>query len=178
MENKSTHFNRRVGPWLFLTLVVLLFVPCLLIAQRPGFFEMVDSYTNDFPTVTPKLLENEWSSGAVLLLDAREPSEYRVSRIPGARFIGVSLNYEKIRESTPLDTPIVVYCSVGARSQDVAIRLKAMGYTNIRNMYGGIFYWAGLGFPMEDHQGNRTIQVHGYNTEWGKWVWNATAVYE
>jgi rhodanese-related sulfurtransferase len=178
MENKPMNVNSSMQLWFLLILGVLISTPCLLSAQRLGFFEMVDTYTTDFLTVTPKLLEKEWSSGDVLLLDAREQNEYRVSRIPGAIFIGVSMNYEIIMGSTPLDSPIVVYCSVGARSQDVAMRLKALGYTNIRNLYGGIFYWAGLGLPMEDHEGNRTIQVHGYDAEWGKWVWNAIAVYE
>ena len=40
------------------------------------------------------------------------------------------------REST-----IVVYCSVGYRSEKIAEELDKLGFTNVSNLYGGIFEW-------------------------------------
>jgi len=42
------------------------------------------------------------------------------------------------------------------------------GFTNVYNLYGSIFDWVEKGYPLENAEGNSTLQVHTYNQRWGK----------
>ena len=46
----------------------------------------------------------------------------------------------KPSESFPADTPILVYCAVGARAALAGVTLKELGFTNVRNL-GGFKDW-------------------------------------
>jgi rhodanese-related sulfurtransferase len=115
---------------------------------------------------------------SALFLDARAPAEFAVSRIPGARHVG----YERFDLASvaglPREQPLVVYCSVGYRSEKVAEQLKAAGFSRVYNLYGGIFEWANEGKPLVDSQGAPTQRVHGYSRSWGIWLREGEAVYE
>ena len=104
-----------------------------------------------------------------LFLDAREPKEFEVSHLEGAKSIGYDKLDFSALEGTSQDQPIVVYCSIGYRSNEVAAKLVEKGYSNVYNMYGGIFYWINHDKPLVDRQGI-TEKVHGYNRLWSKWV--------
>jgi len=71
----------------------------------------------------------------------------------------------------------VVYCSVGVRSEIIAHRIIEKGYTNVYNLYGGIFEWKNNGFQVMDTLGNTTEKVHTYNKEWSKWLTKGEKVY-
>ncbi len=102
-----------------------------------------------------------------LIIDARSGEEYAVSHIKSAQHIDVdNLNLVELREVT-LDTPIVVYCSVGYRSAIVSQKLSSAGYQNVFNLNGGIFQWANQGYPIFQNQHQVEI-VHPYNSIWGK----------
>ena len=81
------------------------------------------------------------SSGA-LLLDVRTEDEFNDSHIPGAVF----LPYDEINAASAakliktLDTPIVVYCRSGRRSDIAAKTLIKLGYTKVRDL-GSITNW-------------------------------------
>ena len=101
-----------------------------------------------------------------LLLDARSPAEYEVSHIADATRVdpgGDALDPTGI----PLDTPIVVYCSVGYRSAAVVRRLDDAGFTRVYNLQGGIFEWANEGRPVE-RDGVVVHEVHPYSGVWGR----------
>jgi rhodanese-related sulfurtransferase len=105
------------------------------------------------------------------LLDSREPAEFDISHIPSAIFVGYKqFNPESIR-NIPKDQPIVIYCSVGVRSEKIGRRLIDMGYQNVKNLYGGIFEWVNCGLPVENSRG-RTRDIHAYNRFWSKWITN------
>jgi 3-mercaptopyruvate sulfurtransferase SseA len=72
--------------------------------------------------------------------------------------------------SIPKDTEIIVYCSVGFRSGSVAKKLIKNGYTNVLNLYGGLFEWSNQELPLVDNDGKPTLKIHTYNKKWGKWV--------
>ena len=112
-----------------------------------------------------------------LLLDARPAEEYDVSHIAGARRVGYG-DFELSRvKDLPKDTAIVVYCSVGYRSERVTDKLLKAGFTNVRNLYGGIFEWVNTGHPVVDDSGKRTDRVHVYNKSWSRWVTQGVKVY-
>lgn len=102
------------------------------------------------------------------LLDTREPDEYHISHLPGARHIGFSKFHLKTLQNLPQNTPIIVYCSVGYRSGKIGQKLTAAGYTHVHNLRGGIFAWANQGHPLLDHENNPTKTVHGYNRKWSE----------
>ena len=47
------------------------------------------------------------------------------------------------------NTPIVVYCSVGYRSEKIGEKLRKAGYTNVTNLFGGLFTWANENRPLK-----------------------------
>jgi len=107
-----------------------------------------------------------------IILDAREPGEYRVSHLEGAIFIGFDHWDSTVMENIDKNQPIVVYCSIGVRSEMIGEKLQALGFTNVKNLYGSIFEWANQGYSLVDNAGYPTKKVHGYSWIWGKWMTN------
>jgi rhodanese-related sulfurtransferase len=104
---------------------------------------------------------------APLLLDVRTVEEWNVSHLPGARRIEPGATAENAAIGLTKETPIVTYCAVGYRSGEVAERLRAAGFTNVRNLEGSIFQWANEHRPLV--RGEEPVsQVHPYNTFWGR----------
>jgi len=105
-----------------------------------------------------------------LLLDAREMEEYEVSHIEGAEYIGYDYPRFEMLNDIPKDQPIVLYCSIGYRSEKLGEKLKKQGFTNVQNLYGSIFEWTNEGLPLVDKNGKPTDKIHTYNKKWSKWV--------
>ncbi len=112
----------------------------------------------------------------VCLLDARELEEYEVSHIEGAQYIGYDNLNKEILKNIPKEQTIVLYCSVGYRSEKVGEQLQKMGYTNVYNLYGSIFEWVNQGNSVVNENGT-TTRVHTYNKRWSKWLENGTPIY-
>jgi rhodanese-related sulfurtransferase len=108
----------------------------------------------------------------VLFLDAREKPEYEISHIPGAVHIGYDHWDKIVLDGIPKDREIILYCSVGYRSEKIGNKLKALGFSRVRNLYGSIFEWVNKGLPLEDSLGGPSQRVHTYNKNWSKWVTN------
>jgi rhodanese-related sulfurtransferase len=104
---------------------------------------------------------------APVLLDVRTPEEWDVSRLPGARRVEPKADAGSAAAGLPKDTPIVTYCAVGYRSGEMADRLRAAGFTNVRNLEGSIFQWANEHRPLTRDKEHVT-QVHPYNSFWGR----------
>ncbi|ARS34435.1 rhodanese [Pontibacter actiniarum] len=134
-------------------------------------------YKNSLPFVKPAVLQKMLQAAEKpLLLDTRQAEEYKVSHLPGARFV----DYETFKVAqladVPHDTPIVLYCAVGYRSERVGEQLKAAGYTSVQNLYGGIFEWVNQGYPVYSQKG-KTVKVHAYSRAWGVWLRKGEKVY-
>lgn len=107
------------------------------------------------------------ASSIPLILDARSWEEYAISHIKSAQRIEPDNSGMVKLSEVALDTPIVVYCSVGYRSAKVAQQLQQAGYQNVFNLNGGIFQWANKGKPIFKDKHPVEI-VHPYNSIWGK----------
>jgi rhodanese-related sulfurtransferase len=113
-----------------------------------------------------------------VFLDAREPREFEVSHISGAIPVGYDhFDVRQLPDSLPKDQPVVVYCSVGYRSEKIAEKLKKAGFTKVSNLYGGIFEWVNQGHPVVDASGV-TQSVHAYDRSWGIWLKKGKKVYK
>ena len=135
------------------------------------FDEVVNSYIN---YSVPVISVNELSEniGDYILLDTRKEKEYQLSHIPGALHMGYKKPNMTILDSIDYNQPIVVYCSIGVRSEKIGEKLLANGYTNVKNLYGSIFEWTNQGNTVVDNSNNITYKVHGYDKSWSKWILN------
>ena len=133
-------------------------------------------YKKTVPTISCAELKKELNN--VILLDTRAKKEYEVSHLPKARWIG----YEEFILSSvadlPKTTPIVVYCTVGVRSERIGEKLKTAGYQNVRNLYGSIFEWVNQGNEVVDSQNKPTTKVHAYSRAWGVWLKKGEKIYD
>lgn len=114
----------------------------------------------------------------LIYIDAREKAEYDVSHIENAIWVGYN-NFDISRiDSINKLSNIIVYCSVGYRSEKITEKLKAAGFVNVSNLYGGIFEWVNTDLPVYDAQGSQTKKVHAYSKKWGVWLNKGVKVYE
>ncbi|WP_258102040.1 rhodanese-like domain-containing protein [Marinoscillum pacificum] len=140
--------------------------------------KMKSLYKNTVPIVNSDQLENLKKQGDVFILDAREPEEFRVSHIPGARLIGYDDFDKNLIGDIPKDAKVVVYCSVGYRSERIGEKMQKMGFENVSNLYGGIFDWKNQGNTVFNINQEPTDSVHTYNKNWSQWLYKGVKVYD
>ena len=119
------------------------------------------------------------SQNKTLILDAREQSEYNISHIKDAIFVGYDhFNLDQtLQHITYKNQAIVVYCSLGVRSEIIANRIKRAGYTNVKNLYGGIFEWKNNDFEVYNSKNKKTDSIHAFSKTWSKWLSKGIKVY-
>jgi len=94
------------------------------------------------PVMTPRELDARRRRGDDIdLVDVREPAEWEIGRIAGARLAPLSSFAEAFRT---LDSArdVVVYCKSGARSAKAVRQLQAAGFRRVWNLAGGILGWS------------------------------------
>ncbi len=116
---------------------------------------------------------------SVVLLDARELIEFNVSHIANAIAVGhMQFDASKVVSVvTDKNACIVVYCSIGVRSEQIAEKIMKLGYTNVLNLYGGIFEWKNKGNDVVDTTNKKTEKVHTYSKKWSAYLKNGDKVY-
>ena len=151
-------------------------VVLLLSCAEPSIEAVLDRYNKG---TVPYISVPELVSGEnLMIIDTREKEEYEVSHLPGAIWIGnEEIELDQLRLQLSKDTSIVVYCSVGVRSEDFGEKLLEAGYTDVRNLYGGIFQWKNTGHTVVDSTGRATEKVHAYSKYWGRLLTEANKVY-
>src|SRR5689334_2372283 len=76
-----------------------------------------------------------------VFIDVREPHEYRIASIPGAKLIPLGEFPKHIGEFNPSDE-IIIHCKSGMRSGKACGILRQAGFQNVLNMKGGILAWS------------------------------------
>lgn len=165
---------------IFLILSMLFNYSCQ--AQRPGtetlikapeFNKKLNSLLNfNVPVIGVDELAANYSS--YIVLDAREQAEYKISHLKDAKNIGYDKPDFSVLQHIPKDSRIVIYCSVGYRSEKLGKKLTEMGFRNVKNLYGSIFEWVNRGNPVYDIHGVKSSKIHTYNKDWSKWVTNSS----
>ncbi|SFB51381.1 adenylyltransferase and sulfurtransferase [Amycolatopsis marina] len=95
-------------------------------------------------TITPAELKAKFDSGENFeLIDVREPHEFEIVNIKGAKLIPKDriLSGEALAEM-PQDKPIVLHCKSGARSAEALAALHAAGFKDASHLGGGVLAWA------------------------------------
>jgi len=161
-----------------LILIILTLFSIVIYSQKvkqKTYHALINSvYKKDIPLIFADTLSNNLSD--FTLLDTRSKTEFDISHIANAKYIGYEDFDMKSMDEVEKDKNIVVYCSVGFRSQDIAQKLQEKGFTNVHNLYGGIFEWKNLNYSIVDGQNNVTDSVHTYNKIWAYWLRNGIKV--
>jgi len=142
--------------------------------SNADFDKKVNSYLS-YSAPVINVAEAHAQKNKYIFLDAREFIEYQTSHIPGARFIGYNDFKIESLKGIAKDSKIIVYCSIGYRSEKIATKLKKYGFVHVLNLYGSLFEWVNAGYEITDKSGKPTKKVHTYNKKWSQWVINPTA---
>ena len=129
-------------------------------------------------SVTTVSVEHAKKMKNVVFLDTRERQEFEVSHIKNARWVGYdTFSFANLKD-IPKEANIVVYCSIGVRSEKIGEKLQKAGYQHVHNLYGSIFEWVNQGNEVIDMQGKPTKKVHAYSPTWGIWLNKGEKVYK
>ena len=124
--------------------------------------EMLGEARQVIPEQPPAELKKRLEAGEpVVVIDVRDPDEYRDGSIEGANNISRGFLEFRVGTAAPEPTtPIVLYCQTGLRSMLAAKALHDLGYTNVVNLQGGFQRWAqsGLGVVKDAPLGSEQIQ--------------------
>ncbi|UCD96399.1 MAG: hypothetical protein JSV35_07920 [Candidatus Bathyarchaeota archaeon] len=108
----------------------------------------IDEIKRLSPKTLKEILEKD-EKGEYLLLDVRQPEEYRAGHIPGAMLIPLG-ELEARHGELEKNQKIIIYCRSGHRSMGAAILLCGLGFTVVHSMDGGMLNWSYetlTGFP-------------------------------
>ncbi|MGW0250040.1 adenylyltransferase/sulfurtransferase MoeZ [Nocardia goodfellowii] len=95
-------------------------------------------------TITARELKELLDAGKEIeLIDVREPVEWDIVHIDGAKLIPKDriLSGEALSE-LPQNRPIVLHCKTGIRSAEALAALKQAGFADASHVQGGILAWA------------------------------------
>jgi len=93
-------------------------------------------------TITPRELKDRLDKGDKLfILDVREPWEYSMAKIEGSVLIPLGTLPQSL-DKLDRNTEIVAHCHQGMRSADAVGFLLQQGFTNVKNLVGGIDAWS------------------------------------
>lgn len=93
-------------------------------------------------TITPRELKDRLDKGDKLfILDVREPWEYSMAKIEGSVLIPLGTLPQSL-DKLDRNTEIVAHCHHGMRSADATGFLLQQGFTNVKNLVGGIDAWS------------------------------------
>lgn len=160
-------------------MVLLLLLSVLKLNAQETLSELLKQYnTETIPYISVEALNQIKSS--VIILDTREATEYKVSHLKDAKHVGHDFfSIDSIQQKLPHKaSTIVVYCSLGIRSETIAHHLKKAGYTNVKNLYGGIFEWKNNDLPIYNMNNKETDSIHAFSEAWSKWLKKGIQVYE
>jgi rhodanese-related sulfurtransferase len=104
------------------------------------------------PETTCEELKRRLDAGEkIVLVDVREPEEWRQGVLPGAQPVPRGLlELQLPRFVRDPEAPIVVYCAGGIRSLLAAEALQRLGYGKVESLAGGFADWArGKGYPVK-----------------------------
>lgn len=130
---------------------------CPVCGENPTVRELIDY--EEFCGIRPAMDESEFQEDIhvmpvdvklkldkgedVVILDVREPFEYEIAHIEGARLIPLSELVLRLHELEPYrDKEIFVYCHKGGRSMMATQILRSRGFKKVKNIFGGIDAWA------------------------------------
>lgn len=161
------------------SLLVLLLFTNFAMGQK-SLDKLLKQYnTQSIPYISVEELRMFQMNDTVIILDAREAEEFKVSHLKAAINVGFNnfSSEEKQLQTLNKNNLVVVYCSVGIRSEEIGEKLKKAGFTDVKNLYGGIFEWKNKGYPVIDSAGKETENIHVFSKHWSKYLQAGNPIY-
>ncbi len=100
---------------------------------------------------------------AVVLVDVREPEEFASGYIDAHTVVTMPrgklefMAIDKLAKQFGQDIEIVTYCLKGPRGALAAYQLKKLGFTNVKNLKGGILEWLAKGNTIHSYLGELAL---------------------
>lgn len=98
------------------------------------------------PAISPRDAAAAVETGGALIVDVREPDEFAAERAPGVALVPLS-EFVARHDELPKDRPLLMICAAGSRSASATAYLLQHGWTDVKNVTGGMMAWAGAGLP-------------------------------
>jgi molybdopterin/thiamine biosynthesis adenylyltransferase/rhodanese-related sulfurtransferase len=122
---------------------------CPVCGENPTIFSPIDYEQfcgirdeGGIPEISPHELKRRMDAEESFeLIDVREPFEYEIARIDGAKLIPLGEITERLDE-LKRERPIVVHCHSGKRSAQAVQLLQQRGFADVYNLAGGIDAWS------------------------------------
>lgn len=147
---------------------------CAALAQNTAYKILLSGiYDAEFPVLRPEQIQDLKN---YQILDTRERDEFEVSHIQGAKWVGFDTFELGSIQNLDKNKPVLVYCTVGARSENIGKKLKNAGFEQVFNLYGGIIHWANEEKPLFKSE-SPTVRVHTYNRVWSIWLTSGQKVF-
>ncbi len=161
-------------------LLLFLFQLGTLVAQEPLDKLLSKFNSHSIPYISVEELRMQSDNEKIYILDAREQEEFDVSHLKNSVFVGYNdFSAESVTSKIEdKSANIVVYCSLGIRSENVSEKLKKAGYLNVKNLYGGIFEWKNKGYSVYDSSNRETQKVHAFSKPWAKYLNKGEPVFQ
>jgi phage shock protein E len=100
--------------------------------------------------INPKDLQQSLKDQALLLIDVREPDEWKEHHIQGATLVPLaSIPNEIDKVCKDRNQTVYLYCARGRRSHQAALMLLSLGYHDVVELEGGICNWIDAGLPCQ-----------------------------
>jgi len=136
----------------FLLIAVMTLLPVLPAAAHME--QPIDAFLSqlptDFDTILGKTVQAKLNAGETfLVIDVREAEEFKAGHIEGAVNIPIRFLVKNVAQ-LPKDkgAPMVIVCKSGIRAAYGTIALKLLGYTNVKDLQGGLLAWEKDSLPL------------------------------
>jgi rhodanese-related sulfurtransferase len=112
----------------------------IAVDEMAGYLEFVDyAGATIFPEQIPR---SEYEK--MLIIDAREASQFNKEHIPGA----VNIEWRTVLAASskiPRDKSVLIYCNTGTLSAQAGFALRVAGWENVKILQGGLSEWKAKG---------------------------------
>jgi rhodanese-related sulfurtransferase len=105
------------------------------------------------PSISPAEAAAATAEGAApdpaarpLIVDVREPDEFAQQRVADVVLMPISQFVARHHE-LPKDRPLLMLCAAGSRSTSATLYLLQAGWSDVRNITGGMIGWQQAGLP-------------------------------
>lgn len=108
-----------------------------------------------------------------IIIDARTSQEFKTSHLENAQLFN-----QELIDTLSKESPLLIYCTVGVRSNDLADQLAEKGFTKVYELKRGMLGWANTELPLVNEQGTITDEIHVYSKFFASFLKNGKAVYQ
>ena len=151
-------------------LAVLLVAAGIFISMRErGIYTF---WHNKVERVSSSIGQRVMNTETPMIIDARTPEEFEVSHIENA-----VLYTEKMLDNIDENQALMIYCTVGVRSNSLANELSKKGFKHVYELKTGILGWKNESFPVVNQENELTEDVHVYNAFFSRFLKQGKAVY-